>query len=246
MQKECTPIAGVYPKRIRLKVARNEDEVNIVIYVMMEGSNIGDPFANEFDEEPADAGKPACVSLPSDFVNQRYKIFQCPECLANVRRSTIAYSINRGSRDTRRMYLRTSVIMVVVYLRSVQRQAEVLLQQVASALGGLEVEVDQYFVMLPQGFRKEAVGQMMSHKEDYHLAFMIMTESDPRGGWWFSDDKDAQGRLRADEAQVLGPYLKTLQPLAERAKSARIFIFACGTNINGSAVVESLWKMLTP
>jgi hypothetical protein len=51
------------------------------------------------------------------------------------------YHINRGSRDTRRISVRATVVVVVWYLRSLKTLAEALLAQVSSLLGAFEMEV---------------------------------------------------------------------------------------------------------
>ena len=60
---------------------------------------------------------------------------------------------------------------------------------------------------------------------------LIVTESDPDGGWWQTSDSDAAGRSTVDERSLLSHCLSPLGRLAKDALSSRVFVIACGTNI---------------
>ncbi|KAG9095658.1 hypothetical protein FRC06_009564 [Ceratobasidium sp. 370] len=65
----------------------------------------------------------------------------------------------------------------------------------------------------------------------YHLVHVLLTESNPGGGWWF--DNNAQN----DEGDVLRALLKPYDTIAEKALSARLFPIACGLNLAGAGVI---------
>lgn len=65
----------------------------------------------------------------------------------------------------------------------------------------------------------------------YHLVVLIVTESDPNGGWWQTSDLDAVGRGSVYERSLMSLCLSPLGRLAKDAVSSRVFVIGCGTNI---------------
>lgn len=65
----------------------------------------------------------------------------------------------------------------------------------------------------------------------YHIAIIFMTESNPRGGWWFSTDKDRGGLGRTDERKFLCFHIKVLTGLAKDAVTMQMFMLTCAVNL---------------
>lgn len=62
----------------------------------------------------------------------------------------------------------------------------------------------------------------------FRLWCIIMTESDPTGGWWVDDGETF---AQSSERDVLNYYLEGMQCWAEEAVSAHVIIPACGANL---------------
>jgi hypothetical protein len=68
----------------------------------------------------------------------------------------------------------------------------------------------------------------------YHLVVFIVTESDPKGGWWQTSDLDVGGRSSVYEQSLMTLCLSPLGRLAKDAVSSRVFVVACGVNISAT------------
>lgn len=122
---------------------------------------------DDADEEiVAQAVKSKCLNVPKGFLEDPNRVFQCPECLATApdpgERMKVSplpppppwakplltrskYHVHRGGRNTRRMTSRSTIVLIVYYLRSLQKLAEAVLMQISSMLGIFELEVSTGF-----------------------------------------------------------------------------------------------------
>jgi hypothetical protein len=70
-----------------------------------------------------------------------------------------------------------------------------------------------------------------------------MTESDPRGGWWISED-DRKGSAYMDEDKFFLHHMGELNGLAADALTARIFGLTCGSNFFNESSASLIRKEL--
>ncbi|GAB1528110.1 hypothetical protein RhiTH_011301 [Rhizoctonia solani] len=175
------------------------------------------------------------------------------------------YIINRGSRSTRRIASRASLALLIFYLDNQESQARSLMDQVSSALRVFEVEVishmrvigsqvddnkatsihRQYITHLlcgpPAQFRLLTILRLV-FDGPYHLAVVFLTEASPDGGWWISSEDSEGGAGLAPEKVFLRYHIKALTKLANNARSARLFMLSCGTNLFAASCLESIYK----
>ena len=80
----------------------------------------------------------------------------------------------------------------------------------------------------------------------YHLAVLVLTESDPTGGWWNSSDLDQGGRGRSSESDFVDYFLDDLTLLARDAVTSRIFVISCAVNLFCKHALGELFESLNP
>ncbi|KAG9095519.1 hypothetical protein FRC06_009710 [Ceratobasidium sp. 370] len=186
------------------------------------------------DNKNKDDDCSACLTIPPEMANVRAKEFRCPECLSNDRYYPLDYIINRGSRATRRLSARSSVVFVLFHLKTNANQAEALFSQVSAILGVFELHLVAFLQEHEAGLTEEqahALKDELLPREPYHLAVVFLTEGNPGGGWWTKTDLDEGGSAQVDESQFLRYHLKPLTSLAHHAVSARIFVSSCALNL---------------
>ncbi|CUA75195.1 hypothetical protein RSOLAG22IIIB_05760 [Rhizoctonia solani] len=189
----------------------------------------------------------ACVSVPMEMVNDKRRVFRCPECLSGDPSMLLDYIINRGSRATRRVSIKTSVALIIYYLKSSQESARALAKQLCAALAIFEIHVAPVLIKLHRKVDPSQVDVIHQHllpKSPCHLAIIFMTESDPRGGWWVTSDDDRAGAYRVDEKTFIYFHTDNLLRLATDALTARIFPVSCGLNLFNEDVVGIIFHML--
>ncbi|KAG9093505.1 hypothetical protein FS749_014267 [Ceratobasidium sp. UAMH 11750] len=186
------------------------------------------------DNKNEDDDCSTCLTIPTEMANVRTRLFRCPECLSNDRYCSLDYIINRGSRATRRLSARSSIIFVLFHLKTTLIQAEALLAQVSAVLGVFELHLVTFLQELEAGLTDEqayALKAELLAKQPYHLAVVFLTEGNPDGGWWTKTDLEEGGSAQTDEKQFLRYHLKPLTSLARHAASARIFVSSCALNL---------------
>ncbi|EUC59160.1 hypothetical protein RSOL_299120, partial [Rhizoctonia solani AG-3 Rhs1AP] len=190
----------------------------------------------------------ACVTIPPEMEHAN-QVFHCPKCLSEGESRKINYVINRGARLTMRLVSKTSLTLIVYYLRLLKTYADALVQQLQSSLAALEVNIAlRINVLTSMMHEAEAteIHEQLSRNDPYHLAVVIMTESHPGGGWWHTSDKDRGGKGQVSEKALLGECLDDLRPLAERAITARVYMVSCGVNLPGKGIVKDIHDYLYP
>ncbi|CAE7230822.1 unnamed protein product [Rhizoctonia solani] len=180
-------------------------------------------------------------------IENKRRTFRCPECLSGDVSMLPDYVINRGSRVTRRVSIKTSVAIVVYYLKKLQEPARALAKQLCAALAIFEIHVAPVLIKLHRQVdvsKTNVIHQHLLPKAPYHLAILFITESDPRGGWWVSSDDDRGGAYRVDEKTFIHFHTQNLLRLATDALTARIFPISCGMNLFNEDVVGVIFHML--
>ncbi|CUA74691.1 hypothetical protein RSOLAG22IIIB_05658 [Rhizoctonia solani] len=189
----------------------------------------------------------ACVSVPLEMAENKRRTFRCPECLSGDLSVLPDYIINRGSRTTRRVSIKTSVAIVIYYLKSFLEPARALAKQLCAALGIFEINVAPVLIKLHRKVdpsKVQVIHQNLLPKAPYHLALLFMTESDPRGGWWVTSADDRSGAYRVDEKTFIYFHTDNLLGLANDALTARIFVISCGMNLLNEDVTGIIFHML--
>ncbi|KAG9083825.1 hypothetical protein FRC06_004357, partial [Ceratobasidium sp. 370] len=198
-------------------------------------------------EVTADAEYQACITVPYEMKRDKSRIFRCPECLASSDTLKLDYTINRGSRATRRLSAKSSLVLVVYYLSSEKLIAESLLEQICAILGVFELHVVSFFRKIrdhvERSEAKELYNQLLPDGP-YHLCVIFLTESSPEGGWWVTSDKDRGGRSQAEEPSFLKLHTSSLSELARSAISARMFMICCSLNFWESSTLGKIHNYL--
>ncbi|CAE6434939.1 unnamed protein product [Rhizoctonia solani] len=188
-----------------------------------------------------------CVSVPLEMVEDKRRVFRCPECLSNNVSSLPDYIINRGSRATRRVSIKTSVALVVYYLKSYQETARALAKQLHAALAIFEIHVVPVLIKLNRKVlvsQAEVIRHHLLPRAPYHLAILFLTESDPRGGWWVMSSEERLGAFRVDEKTFINYHVETLVYLATDALTARVFPISCGLNLLNEDTLGDIFSTL--
>ncbi|QRW26666.1 hypothetical protein RhiXN_01261 [Rhizoctonia solani] len=119
------------------------------------------------------------------------------------------------------------------------------MDQVSSALRVFEVEVISHMrVIGSQVDDNEAtsIHRQLVFDGPYHLAIVFLTEASPDGGWWISLEDSKGGAGLAPEKVFLRYHIKALTKLANNARSARLFMLSCGTNLFAASCLESIYE----
>ncbi|GAB1526315.1 hypothetical protein RhiTH_009482 [Rhizoctonia solani] len=119
------------------------------------------------------------------------------------------------------------------------------MDQVSSALRVFEVEVISHMrVIGSQVDDNEAtsIHRQLVFDGPYHLVVVFLTEASPDGGWWISSEDSKGGAGLAPEKVFLWYHIKALTKLANNARSARLFMLSCGTNLFAASCLESIYK----
>ncbi|KAG9103188.1 hypothetical protein FRC06_011845 [Ceratobasidium sp. 370] len=199
------------------------------------------------DDEKKDDDRSTCLTVPPEMADVRTRLFRCPECLSNDRYCSLDYIINRGSRATRRLSGRSSVVFVLFHLKTNVNQAEALLAQVSAILAVFELHFVTFMQEHEAGLsdqQAQALKDELLPREPYHLAVVFLTEGNPDGGWWTKTDLDVGGRAQADEKQFLRYHLKPLTSLARYAASARVFVSACAVNLFADKTLGTIFDTM--
>ncbi|KAG9120966.1 hypothetical protein FRC07_003281 [Ceratobasidium sp. 392] len=69
--------------------------------------------------------------------------------------------------------------------------------------------------------------------DSYHLVYILYTEANPGGGWWFGDGQSGEADMITD---LLRPY----DEIVRKALTARIFVLSCGLNLRGHGVMRDI------
>ncbi|KAG8714820.1 hypothetical protein FRC08_011409 [Ceratobasidium sp. 394] len=186
------------------------------------------------EDRNEDADRLTCVTVPPEMADDRARSFRCPECLSNDKYAALDYIVNRGSRATRRLSARSSVVFVLFHLKTNIDKARALLAQITAMLGVFELHLVAFLQAHEEGLtdhQATALKDELLPREPYHLAVVFLTESDPEGGWWTRTDLDKEGKAQVNEKQFLRYHLKPLTSLAMNATSARIIMSSCALNL---------------
>ncbi|KAG8716465.1 hypothetical protein FRC08_009472 [Ceratobasidium sp. 394] len=203
--------------------------------------------ATNQDVDTPQSQSQSCLTVPSEMAANKRRMLRCPECLSEDKLTLPNYTINTGYRATRRMAIKSSVVIVFFHLGSLQTTAEALVAQVCAALGAFElhlvVEVLELASQLDE-LDSERILQELLPKAPFHVVVVFLTESDPRGGWWVSPQRDGKAAQRASEKGFLEFHLDSLTKLARSARSARLFIISCGMNMFNEKTVGSIFHAI--
>ncbi|KAF8595565.1 hypothetical protein BDV93DRAFT_574727 [Ceratobasidium sp. AG-I] len=189
----------------------------------------------------------SCVTIPEEMINSRSRAFRCPECLAADPPLAMDYTVNRGSRNTRRLSSRSSLVIVVYYLTTLESHATGLLHELYSILAGLEVHVVPLQCKISEHLAEEDLLEtvkVLLPEAPFHVAVVFVTEGNDGGGWWWSSDADELKAQSTSERQLLDQTLSTLEVLIKPAVSARVFVIACGMNLRSPSSVKGIFRYL--
>ncbi|CAE6540613.1 unnamed protein product [Rhizoctonia solani] len=148
-----------------------------------------------------------------------------------------------------RLASKTSLALVVYYLRPLKDSADALAQQLHSVLAALEVNVALRMSVLhsTMGETEAAeIQEQLSREDPYHLAVIFVTESNPGGGWWYRSGTDKDAKIQVSEKALLDQCLYELRHLAQSAVTARVYGVACGMNLPGEGVIKAIHDYLYP
>ncbi|QRW09537.1 ATPase [Ceratobasidium sp. AG-Ba] len=183
---------------------------------------------------------PACVTLPDLMADDDKEDFPCPVCLSTSQARFAPYIINRGTRATLRIKSRTSLIVLIFCIASLEQYATALCMQLEAALGVFEVNLATMCTRFEAGITREEECNLLSQlipNAPYHLAVVFLTESNPGGGWFAASGKSA---FQTEESQLLRKMANDSHILAQGASTVRMFGASCGVNLPGAGVVDSI------
>ncbi|KAG8774396.1 hypothetical protein FRC12_001992 [Ceratobasidium sp. 428] len=188
-----------------------------------------------------------CISVPADMVRNRRRKFRCPQCLSGDKFAQLDYTINRGYRATRRMAIKSAVVIIVYHLKHLRDEAEALTEQLCAYLQVFEIHVVTEVLEIHNEVGEEyalRIRDELLSKSPYHLAVLFFTESDPRGGWWIESAEGEGTGGRATEQKFIKYHTNNLMPLASEAATARIFAVTCGMNMFNDDSIRRIYEAL--
>ncbi|KAG8721235.1 hypothetical protein FRC08_014787 [Ceratobasidium sp. 394] len=126
------------------------------------------------------------------------------------------------------------IVIVLSYLETLQDRAFVILNLIRSLLGAFELNVTTYSMRCDERMADEDVKLLEDHDSPFHFVFLFMTESDPRGGWWWEDGSRIEESVWLQE--VVGVYSK----IVAKSVTSRIFGLCCGVNLTSPGAVQHI------
>ncbi|KAG9096709.1 hypothetical protein FS749_007904 [Ceratobasidium sp. UAMH 11750] len=126
------------------------------------------------------------------------------------------------------------IVIIFSYLASMQDRAFVMLNVIRSLLGAFELNVSSYPIRCDELMAPEDLQLLEDRDSAFHFVFLFMTESDPRGGWWWEDGS------RIEESMWLQGVTGVYSKVAAKATTSRMFGLCCGLNLTAPQAMKHI------